>query len=68
IHWQDLILNPNTNMFQDYSTLLKINCGCPFCSEFRKQINENFGFEESMYNYYALNHNLYIYNKILEAK
>jgi len=66
VHWQDLIINPATKMFQDYSSLLTVDCRCPYCLEFKQKINENYGYEEIMYNYYALNHNLFYYNSFME--
>lgn len=64
VHWQDLIINPLNNMFQDYSNLLNINCKCPYCTKFGDLINQNYNYEEEFYNYYAINHNLYFYKNL----
>ena len=61
VHWQDLIVNPFNECFLDYSNLLKINCKCRYCLEYKKLINENHNNEEKYYNFYAINHNLEFY-------
>lgn len=64
VHWQDLIINPINNSFLDYSNLLKLNCNCSFCLEFKNKINENYDYEEKYYNFYAVNHNLNFYKNL----
>ena len=64
VHWQDLIINPLNGCFLGYSNLLKINCNCRYCLEYKKLINENHNNEEKYYNFYAINHNLEFYRNI----
>lgn len=64
VHWQDLLIDPESLEFLDFSNLLQLNCKCKYCNNFRDNIRKNYNFEENFYNYYAINHNLNIYNNL----